>query len=448
MKPWSLRLRLATAGAIAIILAITAASFALATVFAAHVERRALAELSVQLDQLLAVLDHDETGHIRRVTSPADPRFGRVYGGLYWQVSEAGQILRSRSLWDYLLPLPVDVLPDGAEHVHVLTGPQGESLLAVERSVTLPVSRGGGEIRAAVAMAQDELAAARSDFLKNVAPYSIVLAAALIIAGWIQIAVGLRPLAMIGARVSDIRAGRSRRLGGDFPTEVRPLASEVDALLDAREQDVIRARRRAGDLAHGLKTPLQALLGEAGRLHDSGHKDSAANIEDIVQSMHRHVDRELARTRVAARAGESSANLAHTVAALLRVVSKTRSGAALDWKLIVDQDINVAADPNDLAEALGALLENAARHARGIVTIKATRLGSNIAIDIIDDGPGIPANRIDALMTRGAREDTRGSGLGLAITTEIAEALGGSLTLHPVQTGLMARFEIPASRTN
>lgn len=446
MRRLSLRLRLAAAGAVAVILAITAASIGLAALFTAHVERRAISELSVYLDQIIAGLDRNAGGDISLVAPPSDPRFGAVYGGLYWQIADGDRLLRSRSLWDYELPLPRDDLPDGARHVHDLAGPRGEALIAVERSVTLPERLGGGLVRGAVALDRAGLEAARKDFLRDLAPYSMLLAFALIVAGWAQIAVGLRPLADIGARVAAIRSGKAQRLGDDFPSEVRPLASEVDALLDARETDVVRARQRVGDLAHGLKTPLQALLGEAGRLRAEGRPEAAESIEDIAGAMRRHVDRELARTRVAIRAGEIHASVAKVVSGLVRVVSRTREGGAIRWIEEVPEDLVVAADPDDLAEALGALVENAARHAREVVRISAAAEGGSVTIRISDDGPGIPADRIDDLMARGGRADTRGTGLGLAIAADIAEALGGGLTLHPGSLGLEARLSVPRPR--
>ncbi|GAA0292088.1 sensor histidine kinase [Rhodovulum strictum] len=443
MNRLSLRLRLTLAGAGAVTLAIALASLGLAALFAAHVERRAVAELSVQLDQVLAGIERDAAGALDLATAPADPRFQHPYGGLYWQLDAAGERLRSRSLWDYDLPLPPDLLHDGAAHVHRLPGPEGGELLAVERSVTLPARLGAVTLRAAVAMDRAELAEARTAFLRDLAPYSAVLALALMAAGWAQIAVGLRPLHAIRDRVTAVRTGRAARLGEEFPAEVRPLAAEVDALLAAREAELARARTRAGDLAHGLKTPLQALMGEAGRLRAGGRTEAADAIEEIAGAMRAHVERELARSRVAMQGRAARADVGQVVAGLIRVIGRTRAGAALDWRQEVPEGLIAAADPDDLAEALGALIENAAHFADARVTVAARRAGARVEIAIRDDGPGIAPDRIDALMARGARADTSGSGLGLAIARDIAEALDGSLTLHPADPGLEARLSVP-----
>lgn len=446
MTQWSLRLRLVIAGAAAVLVALALAAAALSALFAAHVERRALAEMSVQLDQVLAGVERDAEGRLVLTTEPADPRFARPLGGLYWQIASDGRLLRSRSLWDYALPLPPDELPDGSEHVHDLAGPGGETLLTVERSVRLPARLGGATMRAAVAMDRAELAVATQDFTADLLPFIAVLAAVLILAGWVQISIGLRPLAAVGKRVADVRSGTASRLGGDFPSEVRPLAAEVDGLLEQRETEIAQARTRAGDLAHGLKTPLQALLGEAARLRQVGHPEAAAAIDEIAEAMRRHVDRELTRARFARRSGAASVNLADLADRVHRVISRTTEGAGVAWRIEVPSDLIASADTDDLTEALGALVENAAHHARGRVQISGRRAGDRVILSVIDDGPGIPADRIAALMERGARADTTGSGsgLGLAIAAEIAAGSGGQLTLHNADPGLEARLSLPA----
>ncbi len=82
-----------------------------------------------------------------------------------------------------------------------------------------------------------------------------------------------------------------------MPDEVRPLVEEVNALLDAREQEIARSRNRASDLAHGLKTPLAALAADSNRLRAKGETEIAGEIEAVIDTMRRHVDRELARIR-------------------------------------------------------------------------------------------------------------------------------------------------------
>ncbi len=446
MNRLSLRLRLALAGAAAIVLALGLAALGLAALFATHVERRAIGELSVQLDQVLAGLERQGDGALVLARPPADPRFARPYGGLYWQIEAEGRVLRSRSLWDYALPLPPDELGAGAPHHHALPGPDGGALLVLERSARLPEALGATPLRAAVAMEYGELVQAKRAFLADMTPYLALLALVLAGAGWAQLVIGLRPLRRLGARVGALRAGDAKRMGADWPREVQPLAEEIDALLAERNSATARARARAGDLAHGLKTPLQALMGETSRLRDSGQTGPADSIDSVADAMCRHVERELARTRSAARARNARADVALVAARVISVLMRTPDGARLDWHQSVPEGLTAALDESDLAEALGALAENAARHARNHVTLTASALDvATLRIDITDDGPGIPEHRLAGLTARGARldESDTGSGLGLAIARDIAEAAGGQLTLDSSSAGLSASLTLP-----
>jgi signal transduction histidine kinase len=441
----SLRLRLALAGALAILFALGLAALGLAQLFGAHVERRATAELSVQLDQVMAGLERGPEG-LDLARPPADPRFSVPYSGLYWQIEEVGSLRRSRSLWDAALDLPADTLGDGAIHVHRLKGPEGTDLLVLERSITLPARLGGGPVRAAVAMDASDLVAARRAFMADLAPYLALLGLVLSAAGWVQLSVGLRPLRSLGARISALREGRAERMGGHWPVELRPVATEIDDLLAAREAETERARTRAADLAHGLKTPLQALMGEADRLRGIGATEQADGIEETARAMRRTVDRELARARTAARAVDAQADPAHVANGLIAVLRRTPEGARLHWQQTIPEGLAVALDESDLAEAMGALAENAARHARGKVVMSARVQGDRLQVTIADDGAGIAQHDRDRLMRRHARADEAGTGLGLAIAADIAEAAGGTLVLGDAAPGLTASLLLPLSR--
>ena len=136
----SLRLRLVLAGAVAVVVAPGLAAAGHSALFPTHVERRAMAELSVQLDQLLAGLARG-ANELTLATPPADSRFARPYGGLYWQIEAEDQLLPSRSLWDTTLAPPPQAMADGQAHAHRLAGP--EAVLKLERSVALPARLGG-----------------------------------------------------------------------------------------------------------------------------------------------------------------------------------------------------------------------------------------------------------------------------------------------------------------
>src|SRR5664279_2771272 len=205
MKTGSLRLRLFAAGAVSIVLALTIAAAGLMLLFERHVERRVVLELEADMRQLVSGLNRDAAGVLEVIRFPAEPRFQEPLSGLYWQIAQQpdGTVLRSRSLWDSVLDLPPDELADGEVHRHAVRGPEGASLLAVERFVTLPATLGGGRIRVAVAEDNREIAAAARAFGADLVPALAGLALVLIAAAGAQVTIGLRPLDAVRRRLGE-----------------------------------------------------------------------------------------------------------------------------------------------------------------------------------------------------------------------------------------------------
>jgi signal transduction histidine kinase len=447
MTASSLHRRLLLAGAALILLALGAATVGLTLLFQHHVERRLNEELKIDLDQLIAGLGLSPSGELASVTPPADPRFERPLSGLYWQivVEPAKRTLTSRSLWDTELKLPPTGGPDDAIAYDRVPGPSGGTVYLAQRHIVLPASLKGGEIRAAVALDAAEISAAVKRFAYELALFLSVIAALLIAAAWAQVRIGLQPLAAVRDRLSAIRSGASRRLGSAFPAEVQPLAGEIDALLDARDRELAKARSRASDLAHGLKTPLQVLEGEVRRLRAAGSDAAADEIENVANTMTRHVERHLARARLATVEKRATANVKTVVERVVRVVRRSPHGERLAWIVDVPPALAARIDADDLAEALGNLVENAARHARARVRLSGRADAERAVLTVEDDGAGIPAERIDEALRRGARLDmaSPGTGLGLAIAADIAEAWDGHLELKNGAPGLRAVMRFP-----
>jgi signal transduction histidine kinase len=449
MRHGSLRLRLLAAGAASIIFALVLAGLGLLLLFERHVERRMAAELGSHLNQLVSSLARTGAGMLDIGVPPAEPRFLQPLSGLYWQMAEEGTstVLRSRSLWDATLPVPSDMPAAGEVHQHTVPGPGGASLLAIERRISLPASLGGGTIRAVVAVNRVEVHAAGLAFAFDLIPSLALLAAVLIAAAWVQVSIGLRPLDAVRRRLAQVRSGKTARLGTAFPDEVRPLAAEVDHLLDEQEKAIGRARARAADLAHGMKTPLTVLSADAEELRARGDTRLADEIETVTAGMRRHVERELVRARTGLRVRSKPAQSVRPVAEqVVDVLRRTPHGQKLAWEIDGTDALKVQIDAQDLTEILGNLAENAATWAAGTVRIEGRCDGSTIMLRVEDDGPGVPEDRIEAVLARGGRlDETRpGTGLGLAIVGDLVEAHGGSLSLgRSALGGLLAEVRLP-----
>src|SRR5207244_6762596 len=105
----------------------------------------------------------------------------------------------------------------------------------------------------------------------------------------------LTTLELMRRCIEAVRSGATPRLDGNCPLEVQPLADEVNGLLAAQEQQLVKARRRAGDLAHGLKTPITILGSIARDLRRSGASKAAGDVEEQAAALEVHVERELDR---------------------------------------------------------------------------------------------------------------------------------------------------------
>jgi len=439
----SIRWRLVLAGGLAIALALALSGMGLAVLFERHVARVAAADLRNRALALAAMVE--PRGASLRAP-PEDPLYDQPFSGHYWQVSLGEETRRSRSLWDYALPLEGRALPPGQSRVLNLPGPRGEPLLAVEQSLAVGQGAAALPLRIVVAEDRSRLALAKQGFLGDLLPYLSLLGLALLLASWVQITIGLRPLAQVGARVAGLVSGTRPRMGRDLPTEVTPLANQIDSLLDARDQELERARHRAANLAHGFKTPLQALLGDAAQLRSRGEAELACSIETIATEMRRHVDRELARARIQTAGPASGAVPAEIAGKLIGVLRRTPAGAGLDWQLDAAPGLRARIDPDDLTEAMGALMENAMRHARARVQITVRAEAPRIVIAIRDDGPGVAEAELAGLTRRGLSLDPsgQGQGIGLAMVADITDAAQGELSLQNADPGFLAELRLDA----
>ncbi|WP_420409929.1 sensor histidine kinase [Hoeflea sp.] len=449
MKPLrSLRLRLIAFAAIVIAAALIVTGFSLSALFSGHLERRIGQELDTHLNQLVGGLRIDANG-VSLVREPVDPRFAAVFGGLYWQVNDltAGTTLRSRSLWDTYLEVPGDVLSPGETHVHDVEGPQGATLLTHETLIVLSAPDGDHRLRVAVAIDRADINALAAGFSRDLAPVLGLLGLVLMVGFLFQIREGLKPVHRVVAGVNAIRTGREKRLEqGRAPMEIAPLVDEVNSLLDAQDAAIRRARDRAANLAHGLKTPLTALESDIERLRERGETGIADEISDVAVRMRRHTDRELARARL--RHGRTTARvpLEPNVAAILRTLKRTPAGEALDLECDIDASITVPIDIDDLNELIGNLAENAVRHANTRVQVSAATEADAVIIRIGDDGPGFSSAPKSELGGPRKREDEsgHGTGLGLAIAGDILESVNGRLELDQSSLGgLEARMTVP-----
>ena len=430
MNLHSLRVRLLLGASAAIFAALAVAWFALTLLFERHLERRVEAELTRDALQLIGNLTLDAAGKPVTERPPADSRFIEPASGRYWQLSTAGATVRSSSLWDQRLPGAPAATGSGWNK-RILTGPFAQRLLIIERIVR--PERSGAPVLVQLAQNEDSIELSSEAFGRELAISLLLLWLVLLGAAWVQVHLGLRPLGRVRAELERLRQSPSERLPSGHHSEIEPLTAAINALAAAREKDLLAARHRAADLAHGLKTPLAALSAQSRRAREAGAIAAADGLDRGIAAANAAVDAELARSRAATirQAGPVESRAVPVIERIVGVVERTDFGAECVFEVEVPPALTVPLAEGDLAELMGALIENAARYSRRRVRISGASLpGLHLAVN--DDGPGLGDGRAEDALVRGGRLDEAGPGhgFGLSIARELAEASGATLMME------------------
>lgn len=441
----SLRLRLLVAAVVSIVATLVVAGFSLGAVFERQVLKRVDQDLQVRWDELAAVVELDAEGMPRLDRDLTDPRYRQPYSGAYWQIVENGTaVATSRSLWDVTLDTSDRSRTYNESGSFEARGPGDGAVYILSR----PVSLAGRSFELDVALDHEEVDELRAAFERDVILILAPIALVLVIAAWFQIRQSLSPLRELDRELKAVHDGVQPRLGGGFPREVEPVVNDLNRLLERQEQLVRRSRDRAGALAHGLKTPLTILAGEARRLERRGEKEAAAKINGQLQLIGGHVDRELARARTAgaSAAAGTFAHAAATVDRLFRLMRHMPRGEALDWRNELPMDMVIRIDPDDFGEVVGNLLDNARKWANTRVVVRASRNGATATIAVLDDGPGFAAGAPDPHSDRGVSRDpgAGSTGLGLGIVHDILSEYGVALEVGQVGGLCSVAFTLPA----
>lgn len=420
-------------------------AIALTTLF----QRSIIGTLDTRLESvsgaLIAAAETRQDGTLALAREPSDPAYGRVFSGRYWQILDAPDeddhsiLLASRSLWDENL-YPEDRLIDaslaepGQVRFATMKGPDGETLRLVAQSIRLP-NRPGMVVMLA---AEDRGPADRQvrNFAIIAALMFVGFAAAIAAGVFFQVRIGLAPVLRMRDSVADVREGMEERVEGDFPTELQPLANELNAMLDHSRELVERSRTHVGNLAHALKTPIAVLTNES---HSQGG-ELAELVKRQAGVMAKQVDHHLRRARAAAHAKAVGARTpVHAVVDdLARTLTKIYSERSIRIETNVPKNMNFRGERQDLEEMAGNLMDNACKWAASSLRVSARPGGEGLfELLIEDDGPGLDEEGCATALQRGVRLDEQapGTGLGLAIVADLAKAYEGEVELGRSELG-------------
>ena len=445
MRANSLAFRLVVGAGMWIAAAIVAGGIVLSAVFRDHVERSFDTQLLVYLDVLVSVTEVDDRGRVVIMRPLGDPRYEQPYSGWYWQISSiSGPMLRSRSLWDQALTPDFGLIRDSAATSYRMQGAQSRHLRIVGRDVSIPgiVS----SLQFAVTGDRAAIEVEIQNFNTTLVWSLGLFGCGLVLAVFIQVHFGLLPLRRISRALSAIRSGRKSRLAGQFPSEIEPLASEINTLLEHNEEVLERARTHVGNLAHALKTPISILANES----ESGKGSLAEKVDKQTGIMRRYVDHYLSQARTAASSSVLGARteVLPVIEDLRRTLKRIHAERSIELEVRGDPGTSFRGERHDLEEMLGNLIDNACKWARARTWITMGMEGADLKIVIEDDGPGLAPEKHGEVFNRGHRLDeaTPGSGLGLAIVRDTAGLYGGDIALCESDFGgLKVVLTLPAA---
>ncbi len=457
MRSKSLSVRLILTSALVSIVLLVTAAFLLAYLFQAALERNFDARLRAILDGLLANVELGTDGAPSMQGQIADPRFALPLSGWYWQVSppkaKGLPDLASESLLEQrLTPTAADLnnRDTGGVASFYIYDSEGKQLRGIEQNFKL--FGGEDEFAFLVAGNFDELKDEISAFRRALYGVLALLGFGLLASILLQVRVALKPMQRMQQSLSAIRGGKAERLEGDFPSEMQPVADELNLLIQANTEVIERARTQVGNLAHALKTPLSVLTNEA---RDS-KTPFADKVSEQTQIMRDQVSLYLDRARRAAKAQTigSVCDVEPVLAALGRTIKRINQDKGVEISVAVTPGLKFRGETQDLEEMAGNLIDNAAKWSHGTVVVSAAAVNDGaeagrrwLLITVDDDGEGLPADKRADAVKRGKRLDETkpGSGLGLSIVTETAAMYGGSVVLGDADLGgLRVQLKLPA----
>jgi signal transduction histidine kinase len=236
-----------------------------------------------------------------------------------------------------------------------------------------------------------------------------------------------------------------------FMVETLIIVVELVARLQQRAVEAREAERRGREFlayaAHQLRTPIAAIRSTVEALVVSGQEERDQLLTSIARESARAGRLVNSLLRVARLDQHEALPRVRTdvVGVVDAEVQRAQAAApSLAWQLDApDGGVVTIGDPESLAEAMAAVLDNARRHARTRVAVSVRPLGDEVEVAVSDDGPGLPAGSGESAFDRFVSLDGRGgTGLGLPIARGIAEAHGGTLTYE--DKAFVVRLPAPA----
>jgi len=396
-------------------------------------------KLQSSIYALLAAAVEDEQGRMTLPADLTDPRFNLPDAGLYAEVAgpQVSYQWRSASSVGRSLDFLQKVGP-GQSHFQLYDSKSLGRLMTLSFGVVWE-DYAGQEIPYILAVAEslqphlEQVRTFRNTLFSWLGGAALLL---LLVQGWV-LRWGLRPLRVVAEELYAIEAGRSDRLSGDYPRELRGLTNNINSLIRHAQARQQRYRDGLNDLAHSLKTPLAILQGLADRV---GYDDAESQhtLTEQVARMNQIVRHQLQRAATSGRAAWiKGLPVRPVVERIARTLDKVYVEKNMAWEVRIQDELEFQGDEGDLMEVLGNLMDNAWKYGCSRVRIRGLGRAQGLELHVEDDGGGIPPAQMVEVLKRGHRMDEQqsGQGIGLTVATEIIGAYRGELKLGQSDLG-------------
>ena len=397
--------------------------------------------LDGHLMSLLAAAEPADDGVLTMPPDMPEPRFGNIDSGLYAEIrgAQGAIVWRSRSALG--LEIPAGVTPQGGDQFFA------EELLAdgtplLTYSIAISWEFPDGELRPfvfKVAESLDSFNAQLANFRRQLFGWFAAVALIMLLSISILMRRLLRPLRQVEAEIEHIEDGTRSTLSDTYPTELQGVARNMNLLISNERARSDRYRVTLDNLAHSLKTPLaaiRALLTERGKPEfEDRANEQIDRMDEIVRYQLRKPAASVGKNPTLARV-----DVAGELKKLVEGLQKVHHEKAPSIDLRIESQVSMRGDSGDFLELAGNLIDNACKWCATQVTVTvgtANDSTGGMQLTVADDGPGIPADAVEALLQRGTRldESTPGHGIGLAIVKDIAHSYGGEITIGQSNLG-------------
>ena len=425
---FSIHARILFSALIILILFMTMTGLVLEKGFRDNVEQAQRENLRTQIYALLATAELDDAEYLKLPEQNMEPRLNIPESSLHARVISSNKkiVWQSESMLNIKVPFSNNYKVGEFSFSNISNNK--ESFTAVNFATIWLTVEGEDTYIFQVAENKNTLDSQVFLFRKNLWSWLAGVSFILIVIQMLILRWGLKPLRHVADDLIKIEQGKTKKLYGKYPQELKPLTNNLNQLIDSSQQQLIRYRDALGNMAHSLKTPIAVLQGI---INTTSSKDKPVALEQIV-TINNIVEYQLQRASTVGKLQFSEVTALEPITIkIINTLQKVHADKNINAQTSIPEDMTVNVEQGDLYELLGNIIENAFKWCNKTVLVTAKNLKNQVQIIIEDDGPGINDKEKHRILLRGQRadQDTPGHGLGLAMVKEILLLYKGDIVI-------------------